>query len=110
MPQAIQELSSGPVDVIGDVHGELEALNQLLAHLGYDRFGRHPQNRTLVFVGDLIDRGPDSPGVVEKVSSLYFSKRAQCIIGNHELRLLNRINKLGAKFESRSLRQSILFG
>ena len=71
MPQAIQELSSGPVDIIGDVHGELEALNQLLAHLGYDRFGRHPQNRTLVFMGDLIDRGPDSPGVVEKVSSLY---------------------------------------
>ena len=108
MPQAIQELSRGPVDIIGDVHGELEALNKLLAHLGYDRFGRHPENRTLVFMGDLVDRGPDSPGVIEKVSSLYFSKRAQCIIGNHELRLLNRINKPDNSWTSHELAQKAL--
>jgi hypothetical protein len=93
MPQAIQALQSGPIDIIGDVHGELDALNDLLAHLGYDQFGRHPQGRTLVFLGDLIDRGPNSPGVIEKVSGLYFARRAQCILGNHELRLINQINK-----------------
>lgn len=93
MPQAIQTLSSGPIDIIGDIHGELDALNLLLDRLGYDQFGRHPQNRTLVFLGDLVDRGPNSPGVVEKVSGLYFAKRAQCILGNHELRLLNQVQK-----------------
>jgi hypothetical protein len=93
MPQAIQRLSSGPIDIIGDVHGELDALNTLLARLGYNQFGCHPEGRTIVFLGDLVDRGPDSPGVVEKVSGLYFAQRAQCILGNHELRLLNLVNK-----------------
>ena len=46
-----------------------------------------------MFLGDLIDRGPDSPGVIKKVSGLYFAQRAQCILGNHELRLINQINK-----------------
>lgn len=108
MPQAIQELSRGPIDIIGDVHGELDALNALLTHLGYDRFGIHPQQRTLVFMGDLIDRGPNSPGVVEKVSSLYFAKRAQCILGNHELRLLNRINKPDNSWTSQELAQKAI--
>ena len=93
MPQPIQRLSSAPIDVIGDVHGELDALLRLLGHLGYNRFGVHPEGRKLVFVGDLVDRGPDSPGVVEKVSGLYFAKQAQCILGNHELRLLNQVHK-----------------
>lgn len=103
MPLAIQQLSDGPVDVIGDVHGELEALNELLTRLGYDRFGRHPEGRTLAFLGDLIDRGPDSPGVVEKVSGLYFAQRAQCILGNHELRLINQVNKPDNSWTSHEL-------
>lgn len=103
MPIAVQELTSGPVDVIGDVHGELDALNELLMRLGYDQFGRHPEGRTLAFLGDLIDRGPDSPGVVEKVSGLYFAQRAQCILGNHELRLINQINKPDNSWTSNEL-------
>ena len=62
----IQKLPTGPIDIIGDVHGEAEALNALLAHLGYTATG-HPQGRSLAFVGDLVDRGPDSPAVVRKV-------------------------------------------
>lgn len=93
MPQPVQRLSPGPLDIVGDVHGELGALRALLSHLGYDAFGQHPEGRTLVFLGDLVDRGPDSPGVVEKVSGLYFAKRAQCLLGNHELRLLNQVSK-----------------
>jgi hypothetical protein len=103
MPKAVQTLSSGPIDVIGDIHGELDALNMLLDRLGYDQFGRHPQNRTLVFLGDLVDRGPNSPGVVEKISGLYFAKRAQCILGNHELRLLNQIQKPDNSWTSREM-------
>ncbi len=52
-------MTSG-IDVIGDVHGEFNKLVELLGHLGYqDRAGayRHPE-RTAIFVGDLIDRGP----------------------------------------------------
>ena len=93
MPAPIQRLHPGPIDIIGDVHGELNALLKLLAHLGYNQFGVHPEGRKLVFIGDLVDRGPDSPGVVEKVSGLYFAKQAQCILGNHELHLLNQVSK-----------------
>ncbi len=64
---------SGPFDVVGDVHGCLFELELLLTRLGYqlrrDDQGRavdaeHPQGRRAVFVGDLVDRGPDSPGVL----------------------------------------------
>ena len=63
-------LPEGPLDVVGDVHGELDALHALLAHLGYDADGHHPDGRRLVFVGDLCDRGPDSPGVIALVQRL----------------------------------------
>jgi len=53
----IQALPAGPLDIVGDIHGEYEALCSLMAHLGYDPQGKHPDNRTLVFVGDFCDRG-----------------------------------------------------
>lgn len=84
----IEALVDGPLDVIGDIHGEIAALNSLVEHLGYAADGSHPDGRTLVFVGDLVDRGPDSPAVLEKVSELVSRGRAQCILGNHELSLL----------------------
>ena len=57
----VQRLPEGPLDIVGDIHGEIAALEQLLAHLGYDGQGNHPEGRRLVFVGDFCDRGPDSP-------------------------------------------------
>src|ERR1700756_2415469 len=81
-------LPDGPLDVVGDVHGELDALTALLAHLGYDAEGGHPDGRHLVFVGDLCDRGPDSPGVIELVQRLVQSGRALVTLGNHEINLL----------------------
>ena len=80
-------LPDGPLDIVGDVHGELEALLALLAHLGYDADGGHPEGRQLVFVGDLCDRGPDSPGVIALVQRLVHAGRALVTLGNHEINL-----------------------
>jgi len=88
-------LRAGSLDIVGDVHGELDALHDLLARLGYDRDGSHPDQRHLVFVGDLGDRGPDSPGVIHYVASLIAAGRAQCVLGNHELSLLRGVPKPG---------------
>ncbi|MSR32351.1 MAG: hypothetical protein EXR99_12700 [Gemmataceae bacterium] len=90
----VRQLPDGPIDVVGDVHGEIEALEQLLTHLGY-RGNNHPQGRHLAFVGDLVDRGADSPAVVRKVRDLIEAGTAQCILGNHEMNILRGLNKLG---------------
>ncbi len=84
----LARLFDGPLDVIGDVHGEIEALRSLLAHLGYRDDGRHPEGRRPVFVGDLCDRGPDSPAVLDFVLSRVEAGLAQCVLGNHELNVL----------------------
>jgi len=81
-------LFSGPLDIIGDVHGEIDALTALFRQLGYSQDGAHPDGRRLVFLGDLVDRGPDSPAVLHLVRELVENGRAQCILGNHELNLL----------------------
>jgi hypothetical protein len=88
-------LPEGPLDVVGDVHGELEALRALLTRLGYDGDGGHPDGRHLVFVGDLCDRGPDSPGVIALVRRLVAAGRALVVLGNHELNLLRGDRKDG---------------
>lgn len=92
----IQPLPSGPLDIVGDIHGELGALEHLLTHLGYDAQGRHPEHRTLVFVGDFVDRGPDSPGVVDLVQRLVEGGHACAIAGNHEINLLRHDPKDGS--------------
>lgn len=84
----VQPIFDGPVDIIGDVHGEIDALSSLMSHLGYDSRGKHPEGRRLVFVGDLTDRGPDSPAVVGLVQRLVETGRAQCVLGNHDLNIL----------------------
>lgn len=84
-----------PLDIIGDVHGELDALKELLQTLGYDEYGNHPNNRKLVFVGDLVDRGPDSVGVVLLVRLMVALGNAQCVLGNHELNILLGLQREG---------------
>ncbi len=83
----------GPFDVIGDVHGCRAELEQLLTQLGYqlerDSEGRpvgarHPARRA-IFVGDLVDRGPDTPGVLRLV--MVRAGTALCVSGNHEAKL-----------------------
>jgi polynucleotide kinase-phosphatase len=90
----------GPFDVIGDVHGCLGELRTLLEELGWaldlDDAGRavgasHPQGRLAVFVGDLVDRGPDSPGVVRLVMGMVDQGSALCVSGNHEAKLVRAL-------------------
>ena len=85
----IQKLPEGPLDIITDGHGEYEAFERLLTVLGYDDDGNHPDNRHLVFNGDMVDRGPDSPRILKKCIRLVKSKKAEYLLGNHELNILN---------------------
>ncbi|MFG2113614.1 polynucleotide kinase-phosphatase [Streptomyces sp. NPDC048718] len=89
---------TGPFDIIGDIHGCRSELETLLAKLGYQD-GRHPQGRTAVFVGDLVDRGPDSPGVLRRVMGMVAAGDALCVPGNHE-------NKLGRWLRGRTVQQT----
>ena len=90
----------GPFDVIGDVHGCRAELETLLEQLGYallhDEQGRpvdatHPGGRRPVFVGDLVDRGPDSPGVLRLVMGMVDNDHALCVPGNHENKLVRAL-------------------
>jgi len=92
----VRPLFDGPLDIVADVHGEIDALRLLLKNLDYSDTGAHPQGRRLVFLGDLTDRGPDSPAVVRLVDGLIAEGLAQCILGNHELNLLNGEKKHGS--------------
>lgn len=88
MGAQIAPLPDGPLDLVGDIHGEIEALERLLALLGYRPDGSHPEGRRLVFLGDLVDRGRDSIAVVGLVRELVRGGHAFCLLGNHELNLL----------------------
>lgn len=89
---------TGPFDIVGDIHGCASELETLLGKLGYAD-GAHPQGRTAVFVGDLVDRGPDTPGVLRRVMSMVASGNALCVPGNHE-------NKLGRHLKGRKVQHS----
>jgi len=78
-------------DLIGDVHGYLDLLESLVEQLGYTRKGKsyeHPEGRKLIFVGDLINRGPDSIGVLSSVRETCEQGNAFLALGNHEFKML----------------------
>ena len=72
------------VYAIGDIHGRLDLFTALLAQIDDDDARRAPMKTTLVFIGDLIDRGPQSAGVVAKVRALRAERDVRVIAGNHE--------------------------
>ncbi|SNS16509.1 polynucleotide kinase-phosphatase [Streptosporangium subroseum] len=88
---------TGPFDIIGDVHGCRSELETLLRTLGWEiapggTGATHPEGRTAVFVGDLVDRGPDSPGVLRLVMGMVTAGTALCVSGNHEQKLARALN------------------
>ncbi len=90
---------TGPFDIVGDIHGCRDELIDLLGELGWEISGpadapaiTHPEGRRAIFLGDLVDRGPDSPGVLRIVMSMAAAGTALCIPGNHENKLLRALN------------------
>lgn len=80
------------VYAIGDVHGCLDELDRLLAAIEADEAAREAARTTLVFVGDLVDRGPASAQVVERVRQLAAMRTVRCLLGNHEEILLGSLD------------------
>ena len=72
---------------IGDIHGEVRLLNKLLEQVV--RFD--PEE--IIFVGDYIDRGPDSKQVIDRITKL--DVPAHCLLGNHEMLLLDALENAG---------------
>jgi len=89
----------GPFDIIGDVHGCADELEDLLDQLGYVISGdgdappvrRHPDGRRAVFVGDLVDRGPRIPDVLSTVMEMVERGVALCVPGNHDIKLMRKL-------------------
>ena len=103
----------GPFDVVGDVHGCIHELDQLLEKLGYlydsqesQHALRHTEHRKLIFAGDLVDRGPDSPAVVRLVRKLVDGGQALCGPGNHDDKLV-RYFRGNLKTVSKGLKSTI---
>jgi protein phosphatase len=86
---------TGPFDIIGDIHGCRAELESLLTSLGYrldpEVGASHPEGRRAIFVGDLVDRGPDTPGVLRLVMAMVGSGNALCVPGNHEDKMLRAL-------------------
>ena len=93
----------GAFDIIGDIHGCYDETIELMKKLGYiietvddngENYGihvSHPQGRQIIFVGDLVDRGPKSPQVLKLVMSMTHNNTAYCVVGNHEHKLQKKL-------------------
>ncbi|GHO67535.1 polynucleotide kinase-phosphatase [Ktedonobacter sp. SOSP1-52] len=93
----------GPLDIIGDVHGCFEELQTLLERLGYQVTSEvgeqgktyhvtHPEGRKVVFLGDLVDRGPATPEVLRLVMDMVEQGSALCVPGNHDAKLWRKLD------------------
>lgn len=85
----------GPFDIVGDIHGCADELIELLDRLGYVRNGdhgfHHPLGRKVVFLGDLVDRGPRVLDVLRIVMAMTAAGNAYCVAGNHDVKLLRKL-------------------
>jgi polynucleotide kinase-phosphatase len=90
-----KKAEKGPFDIIGDVHGCFDELQELLLKLGYkisqDQDGhfefQNPENRRVIFLGDLTDRGNKSAETLRLVMDMVKARKAFCIAGNHDDKL-----------------------
>lgn len=101
----------GSFDIIGDVHGCCDELEQLLQQLGYTASEnssnkhsfwnyptyKHPQGRKAIFLGDLVDRGSRILDTLKLVHNMQEADSALCILGNHENKLIRKLNGKNVK-------------
>ena len=95
-----KKTEQGPFDIIGDVHGCYPELLLLLERLGYAMTAGEdgktvrvtpPAGRKAAFLGDLVDRGPDSPAVLRLVMQMVQDGNAYCVPGNHDIKLMRKL-------------------
>jgi serine/threonine protein phosphatase 1 len=79
------------VYAVGDIHGRLDLFEQLLQRIEEDNARRGPAETTLILLGDLVDRGPESRGVVDRAMQLVQTGKVRVLAGNHEEMLLTSI-------------------
>lgn len=80
-------MSNIAYDVIGDIHGRYDKFEALMSALGYRASGDTfvpPVGRQAIFVGDLIDRGPEQIRLLKTVRRMIDAGHAQAVMGNHE--------------------------
>lgn len=94
----------GPFDIIGDIHGCFDELLSLLSKLDYKISGSDmetrviaPPGRRVIFLGDLVDRGPKSPEVLNLVMNMVESGDAICVPGNHDVKLMKKLKGRNVK-------------
>lgn len=85
------------VYAVGDIHGRLDLFDQLLQRIEQDDAARGPADTTLILLGDLVDRGPESRGVVERAMALAdgagaTGRKVRLLAGNHEEMLLSSLD------------------
>ena len=93
----------GPFDIVGDVHGCFDELREVLDRLGYAVAERAepdagtgyavlpPAGCTAIFLGDLVDRGPQTPATLWLVMGMVEAGTALCLPGNHDDKLLRKL-------------------
>ena len=93
-----KKTEQGPFDIIGDIHGCYDEAVELLRKLGYEvaetasgPTAAHPSGRKAVFVGDLVDRGPNTPAVLKLVMNMVRAGTAHCVAGNHDRKLARKL-------------------
>ncbi|HYF04512.1 MAG TPA: polynucleotide kinase-phosphatase [Patescibacteria group bacterium] len=94
----------GPFDIIGDIHGCYGELEELLLKLGYEVLKSEngaeilsPHGRKVIFLGDLVDRGPKTPEVLELVMNSVRAGTAMCVPGNHDIKLMKKLTGRNVK-------------
>lgn len=95
---------------VGDIHGRLDLFEQLVSEIEADDADRGGANTTIVLLGDLVDRGPASSGVVGAAIELGTRRRVRTICGNHEEMLLKSLEdvKYMRAFLSHGGRETVL--
>ncbi|MCY7276162.1 MAG: polynucleotide kinase-phosphatase, partial [Phormidesmis sp. CAN_BIN44] len=90
----------GPFDIIGDVHGCCDELETLLQTLGYqlkEHSYYHPEDRKVIFLGDLVDRGDRILDTLNLVQKMVAAGSALCVPGNHDYKLLRKLKGQNVK-------------